>query len=405
MSNKKLFNSENRRRPQVRVLTAVGGALGIVGVAGAAASRLLEHFFVSGTGRPGQLRVEEARFGRWRHAATGEAEPVVLVRTAPDCWELHAHGGRAVAESIVSGLCAAGGGECPVDEWPGAPEGIPVRLLQNRLAQAGGWRAAQILSRQLAGRFDAEIRSIEQLIATACPSEPPDLLEARRVLQRLRRAARIGQRLPTPWRVVLRGAVNVGKSSLVNALAGYARSLVSPLAGTTRDLLQTRLVLDGWEIELVDTAGEQQHQSSPPTAVEQVGIERGRTAAHTADLVLELIPVTELVDGHAMTPDGIEQRVAVATKADLLPPGVAETVAGAGSVILTSALTGTGIDRLAETIIRQLVPEAAAGYLDHGVPVTAEQLQQVEQLQLRVDQLLKPRKDLTPGSNGPEPGA
>ena len=390
MSNKKLFTSENRRPPHVASLTAAGGALGVVGVTGAAAGRLLESYFLSGTGKPVQLAVQEARFGHWRHLATGAVEPVVLVRTAPDGWEIHSHGGRAVAESIVRSLCAAGGVEFSDRDWANHPDRTAGISLQRRLAQAGGWRAAQILSRQLAGRFDAEIKSIEQLIAMARDATASDLLEARNDLQRLGRAARIGQRLPAPWRVVLRGAVNAGKSSLVNALAGYARSLVAALAGTTRDLLETRLVLDGWEIELVDTAGEPQPQELLSDAVERIGIERGRTAAATADLVLELAPATEFLNGRGWAPTDATRRLVVATKADLLPPGGADTLAAECSLILTSALTRSGIDRLAAAIIQQLVPEAAAGDLDRGVPVTAEQLQRVERLQERLD-LLSPK--------------
>ena len=68
-------------------------------------------------------------------------------------------------------------------------------------------------------------------------------------------ASRVGLRLVKPWRVVVSGPVNAGKSSLVNALAGFSRSIVSAEPGTTRDVLETRIVLDGWEIDLIYTAG------------------------------------------------------------------------------------------------------------------------------------------------------
>ncbi|NBP82044.1 hypothetical protein EBU58_15305, partial [bacterium] len=228
----------------------------IVGVAGVSAERVIEPFIGTVPTRLERLAVGAAWFASWRHQALAVMEPVMLVRVAADCWEVHSHGGKLVSESIVSSVCEAGAIECSGREWPGTLDESGKRSIRRRLVQAGGWRAAQILSRQLAGYFDAEVVSIEQFASECDLDATAGLFEAEHNLLRLERAARVGLRLPTPWRVVLRGVVNAGKSSLVNALAGYARSLVSPLAGTTRDLVETRLVLDGWEIELVDTAGE-----------------------------------------------------------------------------------------------------------------------------------------------------
>ena len=87
-------------------------------------------------------------------------------------------------------------------------------------------------------------------------------------VERLRELVPVAEHLDRPWRVVIAGAPNVGKSSLVNALAGFARSLVSPTAGTTRDVVTTRIALDGWPIELCDTAG----QRESADAVESAGI-------------------------------------------------------------------------------------------------------------------------------------
>ena len=274
---------------------------------------------------------------------------------------------------------------------------------RRRLAQAEGWRAAQILSRQLAGYLDAELGSIEQLVTQSKSIDTSSVLRAEHNLLRLERAARVGLRLPIPWRVVLRGVVNAGKSSLVNALAGYARSLVSPLAGTTRDLLETRLVLDGWEIELVDTAGEIQSQHLPPAAVELAGIKRGETAVSTADLVLELTPAANLLDSMSQFVDNTGKRLVVATKADLLQPAEIPGITAGGNVILTSALTNFGIDRLAEAIVRRLVPEAANGDLDRGVPVTTGQLRRVQQVRQKIRQLhAQVGRGVTPDLTDPE---
>jgi len=388
MSNKNGLDSEEHLPARLAALTVPGGGLSVVGVSGSAAARLLELLFISRAGRLDHVAVGGVCFGSWWHQRSGRTEPAVLTRTAADGWEIHAHGGRAVAESIVSGLCAAGGVEVSRRDWLDNFDRSAGSSIQWRLIEAGGWQEAQILSRQLSGQFDTEMSSIGQIVETATRSTAAELRQAQDDLRRLKRAARIGQRLPTIWRVVLRGPVNVGKSSLVNALAGYARSLVSPLAGTTRDLLETRLVLDGWQIELIDTAGERQQQAPPRGGTEQSGIERGRIAATTADLVLELKPATELVKGPILRDADADQRLVVATKADLLTRVRADAILEDNSIMLTSAQTRMGIDRLAEAIIQRLVPEAAAGDLDQGVPVTAAQVQWVEQLQKRLDQFM-----------------
>lgn len=396
------------RSTRVARLTASGGGLGIVGITGVAAAGLVSKRFRSFRMVPPDEPVGTVSAGLWDHATVGASEvvlsgwePVVLVRTGADCWEIHAHGGVAVLDSIVGGLCSgAGVVECSGEDWPQHDGDQADRLLWQRLATAGGWRAAKILSRQLAGQFAEEMKTVARQLIEVPDNKAAAGLIAAKVLTHLEKAARVGLRLPIPWRVALRGDVNVGKSSLVNALAGYARSLVSPLAGTTRDLLETRLVLDGWEIELIDTAGLHAAESEVKTPIERAGIDRGEAAATAADLVLELVPARAIIDGTVPATGGSSRRLIVATKADLLPAGESVPPGGAGNVILTSARTGAGLDDLVASIIDRLVPEAAGGGLDHAVPVTSEQLQQVLQLQRRLA-----GTPITPCLNDREPRA
>jgi tRNA modification GTPase len=139
-----------------------------------------------------------------------------------------------------------------------------------------------------------------------------------------------------PFRVVLAGRPNAGKSSLFNALVGAATALVSPEAGTTRDYLVFRLDLDGVPVELVDTAGLREGTNG----VEQQAQSLGREQTQQADLLLLCVeagkPINEEED--ALLNQKTPPAIAVATKCDLATPLL--------GVLPTSALTGVGLDGL-----------------------------------------------------------
>jgi tRNA modification GTPase len=147
--------------------------------------------------------------------------------------------------------------------------------------------------------------------------------------------------------VAVAGAPNVGKSSLVNALAGYQRSIVAPTPGTTRDVVTTRLALDGWLIELVDTAG----LRADAEALEQEGIVRAREAVADADLCLWVL------DGSAppVWPDeDVEVVLQAINKCDLPPAWNPENISGA---VRVSARTGEGLEGLCAAVVARLVPD------------------------------------------------
>lgn len=132
-----------------------------------------------------------------------------------------------------------------------------------------------------------------------------------------------------PFRVVLSGAPNAGKSSLFNALSGSSAAIVSPEPGTTRDYLVRRLVSDGTELELVDTAGSRRAADT----IEEQAQGLGREQIDAADLVLVCRePAAE--DGET-APEGA---LVIGTKCDLRPPPP--------GIVATSAVTGAGLDQL-----------------------------------------------------------
>lgn len=337
----------------VSLLTPAGrGALAVVGIAGPGAAEVVASR-ATFRGPALQDRPDGAIcLGHWASAG-GAVEELVVVRHSGERIEVHAHGGSAAPAAVLESLVAAGCRPITWQQWlaaTAAPAGVADAMaLASRVM---GPRAARIVIRQAAGAFAAERERIEGLLAAG------DRSAARDACDRLRRAARIGLRLDRPWRVVLAGDVNAGKSSLVNALAGHARSLVAPTPGTTRDLVEVRLVLSGWEVVVIDTAGV---RSDPVGATERAGIDRAVAARAAADLVVDVHDAT------AQPRPPLPGALAVASKCDLLQAGGSPP-----DRLGTSAVAGAGIAQLAAAIVARLVPEEQLepGLLDGPVPLT-----------------------------------
>ncbi len=206
---------------------------------------------------------------------------------------------------------------------------------------------------------------------------------ARTVIGNLSRWVGLGRRLTQPWRMAVAGAPNVGKSSLVNALAGFRRSVVSPTPGTTRDVVTTRIAVDGWPVELADTAGFRDEAA----ALEEQGIERARAAAAGSDLCLWVLDASAEPVWPPMQSNSLR---IIVNKADL--PRVWD-LARAGTALQVSAATGQGLTELCAALATWLVPvvpaagdavpftstfcdavEAAARLLDAGEVVAARRV-------------------------------
>jgi len=164
---------------------------------------------------------------------------------------------------------------------------------------------------------------------------------ARAAIGRIDRAlatADAGERLREGFAVVIAGPPNVGKSTLMNALAGRDVAITSPIAGTTRDLIEVFLDLRGYPVTLVDTAGIR--DSADP--IEQEGVARARRRAGSADLTLWLD------DGAGGPAPSVGSPVlSVRTKIDLLAP---DASASATAKFAISAKTGAGVDRLLDAL-------------------------------------------------------
>jgi len=289
----------------------------------------------------------------------GEADDVVVAvkRWTPEPWlELHCHGGREVVR-LLEDLFAARGVEVrPWQQLEFAFAGDPLQTKAlSVLANALTVRTATIALDQYHGAFARAIEAVRTSLKRG------DGTEAERVLVELDRYAAVGLHLTMPWRVVIAGAPNVGKSSLVNALAGYQRSVVSPVPGTTRDVVTTLLALDGWPVEVADTAG--WRSPSADAALEREGIARARQAMASADLCLWLL------DGSTppVWPDANLGPVRYVVNKTDLPPA---WCLGSLDAVRVSAQTGAGLPALCAAIANWLVPDIPAP--GAGVPLTPE---------------------------------
>jgi tRNA modification GTPase len=210
------------------------------------------------------------------------------------------------------------------------------------LAECRTTRTAAILLDQYHGALGRALQAVDEVL------ERRDTREAERLLSELMRYAGVGRHLTRPWKVVFAGPPNVGKSSLINALAGYERCVVSPTPGTTRDVVTTVIALDGWLIELDDTAGLRETDH----ALEQQGILRAIEAGVAADLLIWVFDAST-PPVWADVPSPTPPPLYVINKIDL--PATWD-LTKAEPALHVSAVTGAGLDALCQKITQALVP-------------------------------------------------
>lgn len=269
--------------------------------------------------------------------------------------EVHCHGGPEVVRLLIETLSAEGAEPCSWQHFARALIGPGTRVgATAALANSLTVRTASILLDQANGALDRAMQKIRAALQQGTAAD------ATTVLDELARFISLGRRLTQPWKVAVVGAPNVGKSSLVNALAGYERCIVSATPGTTRDAVTTLIAVDGWPVELIDTAG--LHETKDE--LERSGIERASRAARDADLCLWV------VDGSAppIWPHAPNELLRfVVSKTDL---PAAWDWKSAPNALAVSAKTGTGLEQLITAMAQWLVP--AVPLAGAAVPFTDE---------------------------------
>ena len=359
------------------------GGIGVVRVSGAD----LLPMALALTGR--QPRARQAMLARFVGAdGVGIDQGLLLYFPAPrsftgeDVVELQGHGGPVVMQLLLQrclelGARLAEPGEFTRRAFLNDKLDLAQAEATADLIEASTAQAARAAQRSLAGEFSAavaaivagliELRSLVEATLDFPDEdiEPDALLGAAATrlrqllgaLSALRQRARQGILLRQGLQVVLAGAPNVGKSSLLNRLAGEDRAIVTAIAGTTRDALRESIQIEGVPLHIVDTAGLRHSDDS----LEQMGMERTWREIERADVVLQLIDASVGMTAAdravaAQLPEGVP-RLLVANKCDLV--GAAD-VDGA---LRLSAKTGAGMEALRGELLR------LAGWTDLGEDV------------------------------------
>ena len=293
--------------------------------------------------------------------------------TGEDTLELHCHGSPVVLDQVLKRVLELGAELARPGEFTeraflngklDLAQAESVADLINSQTQA----AAKFALRSLSGIFSKEIDDLSQRIETVrvlveatidFSDEPVDdlsvdqlrlhITEISEKIRKILDRSRPGLLLSQGATIVIAGPPNAGKSSLLNALAGSEKAIVSPHAGTTRDLIEAHIDLGGIPVHMVDTAGLRASDDD----IEAEGVRRARETIDAADLVLCVLDDSDSVSSqfelHLETGRTTKQ-ITVFNKSDLSGRLIGDTSDGINAAVAVSAKNGTGIKQLTEAI-------------------------------------------------------
>ncbi|OKH17265.1 tRNA uridine-5-carboxymethylaminomethyl(34) synthesis GTPase MnmE [[Limnothrix rosea] IAM M-220] len=367
------------------------GSIGIVRLSGADAPAIAQQLFHS----PGQQKWESHRilYGYVRHPATKQLidEALLMLMLAPrsftaeDVVEFHCHGGIMPVQQVLQ-LCLDAGARLAepgefslraflngridltqaesVAELVGAksPQSAQVALagIQGRLAQPIRELRSQCLD--ILSEVEARIDFEDDLPPLDEVGIQEDLTKVLATVTHILQTSDRGELLRSGLKVAIVGRPNVGKSSLLNAWSRSDRAIVTDLPGTTRDVVESQLVVQGIPVQVLDTAGIRQTEDT----VEQIGVERSLQASQRADLVLFTIDAGEgwtAADQVIFEKVGDRPLILVINKTDLADPKTIAIPENITQVVYTTAAQNQGIEEL-ETAIAMTVAEGSVGAAD-----------------------------------------
>ncbi|MDJ0675314.1 MAG: tRNA uridine-5-carboxymethylaminomethyl(34) synthesis GTPase MnmE [Calothrix sp. MO_167.B42] len=380
------------------------GSVGIVRVSGKLAMQIAKTLFSA----PGKQVWESHRilYGHIRHPETQQLidEVLLLIMQAPrsytreDVVEFHCHGGIMAVQQVLQ-LCLEHGarlaqpGEFTLRAFLNGRLDLTQAESISDLVGAKSPQAAQFALAGLQGKLAHPIRQLRancldilaEVEARIDFEEDLSPLDDKRTISQIESVAteitqllataHRGELLRTGLKVAIVGRPNVGKSSLLNAWSRSDRAIVTDLPGTTRDVVESQLVVGGIPVQVLDTAGIRDTEDQ----VEKIGVERSRHAANAADLVLFTIDASQ---GWTGTDEEIYAQVnhrpliLVINKIDLVDEMQINTLQSAikhlKSHIFTAAAQNQGIDDL-ETAILQTITEGKVGAADMDLAINQRQ--------------------------------
>ncbi|MBN3948349.1 MAG: tRNA uridine-5-carboxymethylaminomethyl(34) synthesis GTPase MnmE [Nostoc sp. NMS7] len=402
------------------------GSVGIVRVSGSQAMALAQTLFHA----PGQQVWESHRilYGYIRHPQTQQLvdEALLLLMKAPrsytreDVVEFHCHGGIMAVQQVLQ-LCLENGARLA------QPGEFTLRAFLNGrldltqaegIADLVGAKSPQAAQSALAGLQGKLAHPIRQLRANCLDilaeiearidfEEDLPPLDDKVIISEIEKiAAEItrlletkdkGELLRTGLKVAIVGRPNVGKSSLLNAWSRSDRAIVTDLPGTTRDVVESQLVVGGIPVQVLDTAGIRETTDQ----VEKIGVERSRRAANAADLVLLTIDASAgWTEGDREIYEQVQHRplILVINKIDLveeserktlqsqIPNRSTERSRSPKSKIVTAAAQNQGIDAL-ETAILELVKAEKVQAADLDLAINQRQAAALTQAKIYLEQV------------------
>ncbi|MEH2289063.1 tRNA uridine-5-carboxymethylaminomethyl(34) synthesis GTPase MnmE [Nostoc sp.] len=394
------------------------GSVGIVRVSGSQAMAIAQSLFHA----PGQQVWESHRilYGYIRHPQTQQIvdEALLLIMKAPrsytreDVVEFHCHGGIMAVQQVLQ-LCLENGARLA------QPGEFTLRAFLNGrldltqaegIADLVGAKSPQAAQSALAGLQGKLAHPIRQLRANCLdilaeiearidfeedlpPLDDKAIISAidkiAAEITRLLETKDQGELLRTGLKVAIVGRPNVGKSSLLNAWSRSDRAIVTDLPGTTRDVVESQLVVGGIPVQVLDTAGIRETTDQ----VEKIGVERSRRAANAADLVLLTIDASA---GWTAGDEEIYQQVQhrplilVINKIDLVEESERTTlqskISNPKSKIVTAAAQNQGIDNL-ETAILEIVQSGKVQAADMDLAINQRQAAALTQAKMSLEQV------------------